>query len=40
MGIDIYMKVKQGNVIQGSAPIWIKKWIKVKYVPGEDEQGD
>lgn len=28
--------VSQSNIIQGSKPIWIKKWVKVKDEPKEE----
>jgi hypothetical protein len=35
MGKFVITKVKQTNAVSGSAPIWIKRWVKVKYVPTE-----
>lgn len=29
--------MKQQNIVNGSAPLWIKKWVKVKYVPNEED---
>ena len=37
MGKSQLIQVKQANVIGGSVPILLKKWVKVKYVP-EPEQ--
>jgi hypothetical protein len=28
--------VSQANIVSGSGPIWLKKWVKVKDVPRED----
>ena len=37
MGTIVITKVKQANAVSGSAPLWIKRWVKVKYVPTEEE---
>ena len=30
--------VSQANVIAGSGPVWLKKWVKVKDIPRDDEK--
>jgi hypothetical protein len=37
MGTYGKIKVKIPNAVAGSAPILQKKWVKVKYVPTEEE---
>ena len=40
LGNTLLKQIKQSNIVQGSAPIWIKKWVKVKFSPGEEEQAE
>ena len=37
MGTSILTKVRQANIVTGSGAVWLKKWVKVKYVPSEEE---
>ena len=37
MGRLYLIQVKQANAVAGSAPIYLKKWVKVKYVPTPEE---
>ena len=32
----VVMQVKQSNIVSGSSPLWVKKWIKVKYTAEEE----
>ena len=37
MGKCVVIQVRQANIVTGSAPIWLRKWVKVKYIPNEEE---
>jgi hypothetical protein len=37
VGTALNTQVRQPNAIQGSASLWLKKWVKVKYVPNEED---
>lgn len=37
MGILELIQVKQLNAVEGSKPICIKKWVKVKYIPNQEQ---
>jgi len=37
MGNWITIQIKIPNIVSASAPLLQKKWVKVKYVPTEEE---
>lgn len=40
MGNYSSSQVPQANIVPGSRPLWLKKWVRVKYVPTEEELQD